>query len=68
MKETATPNNVEIHCEKSIQMPVKNTLFEISAKIIVQKSLAKTVKKTIPRDIMNMLLYNIADEAAAENS
>ena len=45
MKETATPNNVEIHCEKSIQMPVKNTLFEISAKIIVQKSLAKTVKK-----------------------
>ena len=39
MKETATQNTVKTYIEKSIEMAVKNILYEISAKIIVQKSL-----------------------------
>ena len=68
MKETATRNTIRTYIEKSIEIPVKNILHEKSAKIIVQKSLEGTVKKTIPRGTVNMLVNNIAYEATAENS
>ena len=67
MMETATENTVKKYWEKSIEMPVKNTLYEISAKIIVQKAKFTVSKSLSIIYRMKMLLKTPLKEATIKD-